>query len=183
MGLSAKQYRRVEDTLQAHGYTDYKWIDPRQIVVAQWVRMKCMFGCGEYGRSGACPPNTPPVEACERFFREYGDALILHFEGRMEKPEDRHAWSAKINAGLVKLERAVFLAGFERAFLLFMDSCCFCRECSGRRETCEQPRMARPAPEAMAVDVYSTVRRFGFEINVRTNYDQTMDRFAFLMVH
>ena len=67
--------------------------------------------------------------------------------------------------------------------MLFMDSCCFCRECSGRREACEKPRMARPAPEAMAVDVYSTVRRFGFEINVRTDYDQTMDRFAFLMVH
>jgi len=80
------------------------------------------------------------------------------------------------------LERAVFLAGFERAFLLFMDSCCFCKECTGNRETCEQPRMARPVPEAMAVDVYSTVRKFGFEINVRTDYDQKMDRFAFMMV-
>lgn len=183
MGLSAQQYRIVDDTLQAQGYRDYKWIDPRQIVVAQWVRMKCMFGCGEYGRSGACPPNTPSVEACERFFKEYADAVILHFEGRMKRPEDRHAWSAKINAKLVKLERAVFLAGFERVFLLFMDSCCFCRECTGQRETCEQPRMARPAPEAMAVDVYSTVRRFGYEIDVRTDTRQKMDRYAFLMVH
>jgi len=33
------------------------------------------------------------------------------------------------------------------------------------------------------VDVYSTVRRFGFPINVRTDYDQKMDRYAFLMVH
>ena len=101
----------------------------------------------------------------------------------MEKPEDRHVWSARINAKLVKLERAVFLAGFERAFLLFMDSCCFCKECTGNRETCEQPRMARPAPEAMAVDVYSTVRKFGFHVEVRTDYEQTMDRYAFLMVH
>jgi hypothetical protein len=35
--------------------------------------------------------------------------------------------------------------------------------------------MARPAPEAMAVDVYSTVRKFGFEINegmgVRSAFD------------
>lgn len=64
-----------------------------------------------------------------------------------------------------------------------MDSCCFCKECSGDRRTCSEPRMARPAPEAMAVDVYSTVRRFGFSINVRTDYEQKMDRFAFLMVH
>ena len=51
------------------------------------------------------------------------------------------------------------------------------------RKTCEQPRMARPAPEAMAVDVYTTVRQAGFKLNVLSDYDQKMDRFAFLMVH
>jgi predicted metal-binding protein len=183
MSLETPKQKQIDDILHDHGYADYRWIDPQQIVVAQWVRMKCMFGCGEYGRAGACPPNTPSVAECERFFKEYTNALILHFEGKMEKPEDRHAWSAKINAKLVKLERAVFLAGFERTFLLFMDSCCFCKECAGDRRSCAQPRMARPAPEAMAVDVYSTVRRFGFEINVRTDYEQKMDRYAFLMVY
>ena len=94
-----------------------------------------------------------------------------------------HLTVQQINANLVKLEREVFLAGCERAFLLFMDSCCFCQKCSADRRTCNQPRMARPAPEAMAVDVYATVRQFGFPINVRTDYDQQMDRYAFLMVH
>ncbi len=182
MPLTAERKIEIDDILHAHRYTDYKWIDPARIVVAQWVRTKCMFGCGEYGRSGACPPNTPSVAECERFFAEYEDALILHFEGVMDKPEDRHAWSAKINARLLKMERDVFLAGYERAFLLFMDSCCFCKECTGSRGTCAQPRMSRPAPEAMAVDVYSTVRRFGFTVDVRTGYDQKMDRFSFLMV-
>ena len=182
MSLNAEQQRQINDIFRAHGYSDYKWIDPQGIIVSQWVRMKCMFGCGEYGQCGACPPNTPSVAECERFFKEYTDAIILHFEGKMDKPEDRHAWSAKINAKLLKLERAVFLGGFERTFLLFMDSCCFCKECAADRQTCAQPRMARPAPEAMAVDVYATVRRFGFEINVRIDYDQKMDRFAFLMI-
>lgn len=183
MGLSAPQIKQVDEVLYSNGFTDYKWIDPQEICVAQWVRLKCMFGCGEYGRGGACPPNTPSVAECERFFKEYNDAIIMHFEGRLDNPEDRHAWSAKINAKLVKLERAVFLAGYERAFLLFMDSCGFCPTCTGRRETCEQPGMARPSPEAMAVDVYSTVRRFGFAIDVRTDYRQKMDRYGFLMVH
>ena len=183
MSIDTNQRNQIDEILHANGYTDFKWIDPKKIIVGQWVRIKCMFGCVEYGRSGACPPNTPTVAECERFFREYDDAIILHFEGKMDKPEDRHAWSAKINARLVKLERVVFLAGYPRAFQLFMDSCCFCKTCSGSRETCEQPRMARPAPEAMAVDVYETVRQFGFEINVKTDYDQKMDRFAFLMIH
>ena len=183
MGLTSKKRQPLDAIFKKKGYTDYKWIDPKKIIVAQWVRMKCEFGCGEYGRCAACPPNTPSVAECAQFFSEYSDALILHFEGIMDKPEDRHAWSAKINAKLLKLEREVFLAGYERAFLLFMRSCCFCKECTGDRQTCKKPRMARPAPEAMAVDVYSTVRQYGFPINVRTDYNQKMDRYAFLMVH
>ncbi len=64
-----------------------------------------------------------------------------------------------------------------------MDCCGFCNTSSGRRDTCGQPRLARPTPKTMAVDFYSTVRRFGFEINVRTDYDQPMDRFVFFMIH
>jgi len=182
MSLTTDKRKNLDAIIQEKGYTDYKWVDPQKFVVSQWVRMKCKFGCGEYGRGGACPPQTPSVAECSQFFNEYSDAVILHFEGIMDKPEDRHNWSRKINAKLVKLEREVFLAGYERAFVLFMDSCCFCKECSGDRKSCSEPRMARPAPEAMAVDVYSTVRRFGFSIKVRTEYDQKMDRFAFLMV-
>jgi predicted metal-binding protein len=183
MGLTAEKRQTLDEIIKNSGYTDYKWIDPKKIIVSQWVRMKCKFGCGEYGRVAACPPNTPSVAECEQFFGEYSDAIILHFEGDMDKPEDRHAWSARINASLVKLEREVFLAGYERAFLLFMDSCCFCKECTGDRETCIEPRMSRPTPEGMAMDVYSTVRQYGFPLNVRTDYDQKMDRYAFLMVH
>jgi predicted metal-binding protein len=182
MGLTLEKRQTLDAIFKKKGYTDYKWIDPRKIIVAQWVRMKCTFGCGLFGRGGACPPNTPSVAECEQFFNEYSDAVILHFEGAMDKPEDRHTWSSKINAKLVKLEREVFLAGYERAFLLFMDSCSFCKACTGERQTCKEPRMARPSPEAMAVDVYSTVRQYDFPINVRTDYDQKMDRYAFLMV-
>jgi predicted metal-binding protein len=183
MAFTQEQRQSLDEVIRSKGYTDYKWIDPKKIITAQWVRMKCMFGCNEYGRGGACPPNTPSVAECERFFHEYEEAVILHFEGRMDKPEERHAWSRKINAGLVKLEREVFLAGCERAFLLFMDSCSFCKDCSADRRSCKEPRMSRPSPEAMAVDVYSTVRQFGFPINVRTDFNQKMDRYAFLLVH
>ena len=182
MRLESERRAALDQLIKEHGYSDYKWIDPAKIIVAQWVRMKCMFGCSGYGRCAVCPPNTLSVAESERFFNEYNTAVILHFEGKMDKPEDRHAWSKKINAKLVKLERAVFLAGFERAFQLFMDSCHFCKECTGQRETCQEPELARPSPEAMAVDVYSTVRQFEFPINVRTEYDQKMDRYAILMI-
>ena len=182
MSLKDEAKATLDNVIREKGYTDYKWIDPAKIITAQWVRMKCMFGCNGYGHCAACPPNTPSLDECERFFSEYQDAVLLHFTGTMDQPEDRHRWSKKINAKLVQLEREVFLAGCERAFLLFMDSCCFCEECTGTRETCLEPQMARPSPEGMCMDVYSTVRQFGYGINVRTDHDQPMDRYAFLMV-
>ena len=182
MHLDQEQRTALDNIIKDHGHADYRWIDPHKIIVAQWVRMKCMYGCGAYGRCAACPPNTPSVEECERFFKEYEEGVVIHFEKKVDKPEDRHVWSRKVNADLLKLERDIFLAGYERAFLLFMDSCGFCKECSVDRTACKEPRMARPSPEGMGVDVYATVRQFDFPINVRTDYDQQMDRYAFLMI-
>jgi predicted metal-binding protein len=172
----------LEVLFQKYGSEDFKWVEPEKIVVSQWVRMKCMFGCAEYGRNASCPPNVPSVSECQRFFREYRTAVIFHFKKKVDNPEDRHAWSSKVNTKLIKLEREVFLSGYERAFLLYMDSCCICSECSAERESCKEPRLSRPSPEAMAVDVFTTVRQYGFPIEVRTEYSQKMDRYAFLMI-
>jgi predicted metal-binding protein len=144
--------------------------------------MKCLFGCPEYGRTGTCPPNTPSVAECERFFKEYKTAAIFHFEKRVAKPEDRHAWTRETNLRLSKLEREVFLDGYVRAFLLFMDSCTICQKCSGSRADCKEPHLARPTPEAMAVDVFSTVLRAGYPIEVLPDYDRAMNRYAFLLI-
>jgi len=174
--------RALEALFAKHGYTDFRWIDPKEIVVAQWVRMKCMFGCGEFGRNACCPPNVPSVLECREFFEGYTTAAIFHFVKTVDAPEDRHEWTRGVNVGLVALERAVFLAGYQKAFLLAMDSCGLCEDCAGAREECKVPRSARPTPEGMAVDVFSTVRRIGYPIEVLTDYRQVMNRYAFLMI-
>ena len=175
--------QEVEQLIRSFGFPDFRWADPRRFVVAEWVRMKCLFGCPEYGRTAACPPRVPEVEACRRFFQEYRQAVVFHFQKRVAKPEDRSDWTRSVNRELLKLEREVFLRGAEKAFLLFLDSCNLCPECSGQRQTCTLPKMARPTPEALAVDVYSTVRRLGYPIQVLSDYSQTMNRYAFLLLH
>jgi len=174
--------KRLERLFEKHGFPDFRWINPKDIVVAQWVRLKCMFGCDEYGHSGCCPPNTPSVAECDRFFHEYKSAVIFHFEKKVAKPEYRHAWARKVNLKLLGLEREVFCAGHEKAFLLIMDSCNLCAACRGKRDECQKPMMARPGPDAMAVDVYATVRRAGYPIAVLPDYEQVMNRYAFLMI-
>ncbi len=174
--------KKLEAKFIAHNFRDFRWIDPKQIVTGQWVRTKCLFGCIEYGKTSSCPPNVPSVLECERFFKEYNEAVIFHFQKKVEKPEDRFVWTRKVNLKLLKLEREIFLSGYEKAFLLFLDSCNICQECAGKREACKEPRLARPTPEAMAVDVYATVREIGYPIEVLYDYKQTMNRYSFLMI-
>lgn len=172
----------LEALFSKHNCTDYKWINPKDIVVGQWVRMKCMFGCVDYGKNASCPPNVPSVSECRKFFNEYESAVIFHFAKAVDKPEDRFLWTREVNLSLVALERGVFLSGYQKAFILLIDSCSLCDECVEVRSECKNPQLARPMAEAMAIDVYSTVREYGYPIQVLTDYSQTMNRYAFLLI-
>jgi len=173
---------QIEAILHKQGYGDFKWIDPQEIVVSQWVRLKCEFGCPSFGKAASCPPNNPSVEECQRFFSEYKEALVLHFQKVAPDKAERKTWSARTNCELLKLEREIFMTGYPKTFLLFMDSCELCTECVPERANCKEPKLSRPSPESMAVDVFSTVRKLGYPIEVLTDPIQTMNRYAFLMV-
>ena len=48
---------QIEELIVAAGFSNYRIIDAKTIKVAQWVRVKCIFGCSDYGLA-TCPPNT-----------------------------------------------------------------------------------------------------------------------------
>lgn len=172
----------VEALVRKHGFADFRWISGKEVQVRQWVRFKCMFGCGSYGKNACCPPEVPSVAECRELFTEYEHILILQISAQLDDPSDRKEWSRKKNLELLSLERDVFLAGNQQVLLLFMDECRLCGECPGTRAECRKPYMARPSAEALAVDVFATVRSAGFPLEVLTGYEQEMHRYAFLMV-
>ena len=174
--------KKLEKIFTGHGYSDFKWIRPKDIVVSHWVRNKCRFGCPTYGKKGSCPPNNPPVSECREFFREYSTAAVFHFEKSFKDPLDRHTWTNKINLRLLKLEREVFLSGYYKAFLFFVDECSLCKKCPGTRVECINKESSRPCPESFGVDVFATVRSIGYPIEVLKDYKQKMNRYAFLMI-
>ena len=47
---------RVEGVFRECGFGDFRWLSGIEVVVSDWVRMKCMFGCDAYGKGGCCPP-------------------------------------------------------------------------------------------------------------------------------
>ena len=51
--------------------------------------MKCMFGCKNYGKWGACSPDVPSVPESEAFFKRYKTGVVFHFTQKVDRPEDR----------------------------------------------------------------------------------------------
>ncbi len=173
--------QKIEAYIEKTELADFKWINPKDIVVAQWVRVKCEFGCSDYGH-GACPPNTPTVDECRNFFSEYNTGLIIRLTRSADKDHYPSDWSKEVTHQLLELERKIFLDGFQKAFLLNQTCCCLCKECMGNRVDCKDKRKSRPSPEAFAVDVYQTVRNNGMEINVVKESPGPINRIAILLI-
>ncbi len=172
---------KIESILSEYDFSDFRWIDPRDIVVARWVRVKCVFGCSDYGL-GTCPPNTPEVSECERFFREYSNAIIIRLNKFADKDHYPSAWSGEMTDKLLGTERKIFLSGYPKVFLLNQTCCSLCDDCPGTRSACRDKKKARPSPESFAVDVYQTAGRAGLEIHVVDKNPGEMNRIAILMV-
>ncbi len=179
---SEKIRKIVEKAIKKRKMSGYKWIRPSDVIVSNWVRMKCMFGCTEYDNNLTCPPNTPAIEECRAFFGEYKNIVLFHFEVKVSDPEKRHKKTREINARLLKLERDVFLAGFQKAFVIYIDPCNFCETCNSTEKECENRKNARPSAEGLGVDVFSTVKNASMPISVLTDYSDTMNRYGILLV-
>ena len=173
---------RIEELCRKHGFEEFRWLPAADIVVAQWVRMKCHFGCDEYGTSVTCPPNLPPISECERLIKEYSESLIFHFPKTVGNTEERMAWSREVDTRLIALERDVFLGGYYKTFALIMCSCPVCKDCVAKPEDCRHPGSARPMPEGMGIDVFATARSVGYPVEVLTDQSQKMNRFAILLI-
>lgn len=173
---------QVEDLFKKHGFSDFKWVSGKNIKVSQWVRFKCIYGCNSYGKKSTCPPNVPTVSECERFFSEYESAVIVHFKRENEDKQDLASWCKAINIELSKIEKDIFLAGFYKAFAIFVDECNLCVDCVSERSECRNKKIARPCTEALAVDVYGTVTSIGYPIKVINGENDIMNRYAIVLI-
>ena len=167
--LSDAALRRLAESKP--GVLGAKIVSPADVVTAAWVRLKCQYGCGGYGQCLVCPPYTPTPEQMRRVLDCYRRAILIHLE-----PD------AELKAVVVELEREIFLQGAWKAFGLGAGPCQMCKSCVLEAGKCRHPHEARPAMEACGIDVYSTAKRAGFEIEVVRTMDQCPDYFGLVLV-
>ncbi|MBI4701298.1 MAG: DUF2284 domain-containing protein [Deltaproteobacteria bacterium] len=145
------RYARRAVELGAQGA---KIVGPRAVRCAQWVRLKCQYGCDGYGGCHTCPPYSPTPERTRQVLDEYAHLLLVHV-GR---------WRSASRIA-TRLEREIFLEGHHKAFAWGAGPCVLCRSCDPSGP-CRHPDRARPSMEACGIDVFATARRAGFPIAV-----------------
>ena len=147
-----------------HGIEEIILIGTKDIAVAEWVRLKCKYGCKNYGKSWCCPPETPAPEQTKALINEYDKALLLcgsirntHFykDNHQKRRKQVYLWKAT-----VAVERKLFLSGYYKAFAMVSESCALCKECLYPKE-CKFPTDRRPSIESLSIDVFQTLKNIG----------------------
>ena len=168
-GAAVLSRERIEKMAADLGALRAKVISPSDVETAQWVRWKCRFGCGGFASSLVCPPHTPTPGETRKMLDDYERAVLF------ESPPGRTKEIA------TELERKLFLAGRYKAFGLGAGPCMLCDVCAFE-EGCRHPRDARPAMEACGIDVYATVRRQGFTIDVARTRSDPQHYFGLVLI-
>lgn len=151
------------------GAEDARILRADQVVVKEWVRWKCRFGCDSYGKSLMCPLYSPTPKETQALLKEYSDALL--FRTKSSTPKSL----------ATKLEKQIFL-GYPPALAFTYGSCKLCKECNLNGGYCFKPLEARPSMESCGISVFDTAMNAGYEMKVLKSKQQEYLRYNLILI-
>ncbi len=173
------RYRKYLNQAKKSGAFWSKIIDAKNVITAEWVRLKCQYGCGMYGMCLTCPPFSPTPEYTGRMLKDYSKALISVFHIPGEKKE--RVRRKKLRKDVANLEREMFLDGYYKAFGMACGPCNLCRECT-LSYPCKYEDFARPSMEACGIDVYATLANVGYKLKVVRTYGEGCEFCSMILI-
>jgi predicted metal-binding protein len=169
MKTDLTQYEPFLKRIVELGAMEAKVVQPSSVVTADWVRLKCQFGCDGYGSSLCCPPHSPTPEQTRRTLDGYTAAILAHFGA-----------SGQVTRSMTALEREIFLHGYYKALALGAGPCNLCKSCP--EDGCKHSDKARPSMEACGIDVFSTARNNGYPIEVVVDESSAQNYYGLLLI-
>jgi predicted metal-binding protein len=174
----ATRYRKYVEQALEGGAQEVRITPVSNVKTAEWVRLKCQFGCGGFGKRLCCPPYAPTPEQMKRVLADYRHALIYSY---ILTPSDYSRKRRRMHLLVAELERRAFLDGYYKAFGLCAGPCRFCRVCDVTSR-CKHPYQARPSMESCGIDVYATARNSGIRLEVATREDGLSKHINLLLI-
>ena len=162
--------------------SEAKEIDPKTVVTAPWVRLKCQYGCPRYGRGYCCPPDTPTPDQTRKILHSYARAILFHLEAAKTSGSSRGKVLQGFLSSVVDLEGEMFKQGFYRAFAILSGPCTLCQECGKLKGVpCRSGYRARPSMEACGIDVYQTAWNNGFPLAPLKEKNETQNLYCLML--
>ena len=177
-----------------------EFISPKDIITAEWTRLKCRYGCFNYGRL-TCPPHSPDARTMRRILDSYQKCLLYQFSSKWNpnEEEDQEYLSDKMarvscamwheeetrkrfNYALITLEREFFLEGYYKAIGIGAGPCLICGLKCNLQGPCPHPNEVRSSMEACGIDVYKTVRGLGRELSVASHPESRYNLFGLILI-
>jgi predicted metal-binding protein len=156
-----------------------------KIEMAEWVRLKCQFGCCQYDTNWCCPPASPDLVKARAIIREYSLALLLvgsrqckdfYLSNARRRAERVRSWKE-----IVGIERQLFLEGYDKAISLVNGACALCKKCT-YPEACKFPKERRPPIEAFSIDLIGTLKNLGLNTPVAQETNDTFRYYAIILL-
>lgn len=155
------------------------------IVLAQWVNLKCRYGCSQYKANWSCPPATPDLAEIRTIFNEYSTVLLLvsdQSRNDFYKDSNRNRTDqVKHWKGIVSLERMLFLKGYDKAFSLVSGACSLCKKCA-YPDACRFPMEKRPTVESFCIDLVGTLKNLGIDIKIAKELKETFKYYSLILL-
>jgi predicted metal-binding protein len=177
--------QRLKEAGKEFGLENIYPIRPENIVVADWVNIKCRYGCSRYNRSWCCPPATPSPDKVRQILSEYSEALLLQYTHWLpdfyRNDANKRKRMVQCWKGTVSLERLIFLEGYHKAFSLIGENCALCKDCV-YPENCLFPQEKRPSVVSFSIDVVGTLHRLGITPHVATDVSAEFTYYAIILI-
>ena len=184
-GISQALVQRLGNAGKKYGLNAIFPFSTEKINVAEWVHLKCRYGCSNYNTNWCCPPATPSPDKVRSILAEYKKALLLvgskscsdfyRNNGRKRSSQVR-CWK-----GTLSLERMLFLEGYYKIFSLVGECCALCKECAFP-ESCRFPQEKRPSVESFSIDVIGTLKNLGTTSKVATHTKDTFNYYGIILL-
>ena len=164
-----EKYSRYIKLATEKGALEAKIIRASTIKTAAWTKLRCQYGCPNYGANLCCPPYSPTAEETQKAFDDYSYALLIRFISIGDSKQLT-----------TEIEKTLFLDGRYKAFSFKGGGCGLCETCNLKR--CVHADQARPSMEGAGIDVFETVRRNGFRIEVLKNKEAQGNFFGLVLI-
>ena len=154
LSADANSNRSLINSALELGCIEAKVTMTRSIVLGNWIKLKCQYGCSQYGRMLTCPPFAPGPEEMSGILMDYKNCLLIQVES-----------GRNVLDIVLHLENLSKEKGYRKAFGISSGPCEICEECT-LDTGCKYPEKARPSLQACGIDIVQTLDNFGWNFSI-----------------